>query len=109
MIRAATTYRSGRPPATADMAFHDRMETVAFAVSPRPHIVVDTTVCGGCSTRACLTACPARLFVEKADGGILFNYEQCFECGTCYMVCNEDGAISWSYPDGGHGVMFRHG
>ena len=42
-----------------------------------------------------------------ADGGILFNYEQCFECGTCYLVCNEAGAITWTYPDGGHGVAFR--
>ena len=41
------------------------------------------------------------------DGGILFNYEQCFECGTCYLVCNTEGAITWTYPDGGHGVVFR--
>ena len=47
---------------------------------------------------ACLVACPAKLFVPTADGGILFNYEQCFECGTCYLVCNGEGAISWSYP-----------
>jgi ferredoxin like protein len=24
-------------------------------------------------------------------------------------VCNSDGAITWSYPDGGDGVVFRHG
>ena len=35
--------------------------------------------------------------IPTADGGILFNYEQCFECGTCYLVCNKEGAISWSY------------
>jgi ferredoxin-like protein FixX len=46
-------------------------------------------------------------FVPTADGGILFNYEQCFECGTCYLVCNREGAISWSYPEGGFGVVFR--
>jgi len=38
---------------------------------------------------------------------VLFNYEQCFECGTCYMVCNSEGALTWSYPEGGHGVVFR--
>ena len=37
-------------------------------------------------------ACPAGLFVPTTDGGILFNYEQCFECGTCYQVCNQQGA-----------------
>ena len=54
-------------------------------------------------------ACPAGLFVPTTDGGILFNYEQCFECGTCYQVCNDQGAITWTYPDGGDGVVFRRG
>ena len=45
--------------------------------------------------------------MPTADGSILFNYEQCFECGTCYLVCNREGAISWAYPEGGHGVVFR--
>lgn len=98
----------GVTPAGA-VSFEDRMATVAFAVAEIPHITVDTAVCRDCSTRACVTACPARLFVETADGGILFNYEQCFECGTCYLVCNEENAIGWSYPPGGHGVVFRHG
>ena len=52
---------------------------------------------------------PANLFAPTADGGILFNFEECFECGTCYMVCNHEGAINWTYPDGGHGVVFHHG
>jgi len=38
---------------------------------------------------------------------VLFNYEQCFECGACYLVCNTAGAISWNYPEGGAGVVFR--
>jgi ferredoxin like protein len=54
-------------------------------------------------------ACPAALFVPTTDGGILFNYEQCFECGTCYQVCNREGAITWTYPDGGDGVVLRRG
>jgi electron transfer flavoprotein beta subunit len=48
-----------------------------------------------------VVACPANLFVPTSDGGILFNYEQCFECGTCYLVCNVEGAITWTYPEGG--------
>ena len=92
-----------------DVSFEARMATVEFRVAERPHIVVDSDVCRSCTTRACVTACPANLFAPTSDGGILFNYEQCFECGTCYMVCNGQGAISWSYPEGGHGVVFRHG
>ena len=91
----------------AEMSFEARMDTVEFRVHERAHIVVDCRKCVDCSGRGCITACPANLFVPTADGGILFNYEQCFECGTCYMVCNEEGAISWSYPEGGHGVVFH--
>ncbi len=92
-----------------DISFDDRMATVEFRVSPRPHITVETEVCRSCTTKACVTACPANLFVPTNDGGILFNYEQCFECGTCYQICNQAGAITWTYPDGGHGVILRHG
>lgn len=89
------------------VSFEDRMATTEFDVHERPHITVDSAVCDGCSTRQCIVACPANLFVPTSQGGIVFNYEQCFECGTCYLVCNEEGAISWTYPDGGHGVVFR--
>jgi ferredoxin like protein len=91
------------------VSFEDRMATVDFRVGERAHICVDSDVCRSCTTRACVTACPADLFAPTSDGGILFNYEECFECGTCYMVCNEDGAITWTYPDGGNGVVFHHG
>jgi len=85
----------------------DKMRTVQFNVDDRPHIVVHAEVCRGCAVQACVYVCPANLFVPLNDGGILFNYEECFECGTCYVACNEEGAIEWSYPRGGFGVTFR--
>ena len=91
-----------------EYSFEDRMATVEHVISPTPHIVVERDLCLDCSTRPCVTACPAKLFVPTTDGGILFNYEQCFECGTCYMVCETKGALSWRYPEGGHGVVFRY-
>ena len=94
-------------PTWPEIAFEDRIGAATFNVHHTPHIVVDGSVCTGCSTRDCIVACPARLFVPTSDGGILFNDEQCFECGTCYMVCNTEGAITWTYPEGGHGVVFK--
>jgi ferredoxin like protein len=91
----------------AEQSFEDLIGSTRFDVHERAHITVDTDVCGGCSTRECIVACPANLFVPTSDGGILFNYEQCFECGTCYLICNKEGAISWDYPEGGHGVVFK--
>ncbi len=91
-----------------EISFEDLIGTVDFRVdAERAHITVDGDACRGCTTQACVVACPANLFVPTSDGGILFNYEQCFECGTCYMVCNTGGAITWTYPTGGHGVVFR--
>lgn len=94
-------------PVMPEIAFEDRMATVEFRVAERAHIVVDGDVCRSCTTKACVTACPANLFVPTADGGVLFNYEQCFECGTCYLVCNKEGALTWEYPLGGCGVVLR--
>lgn len=85
-----------------------RLDATHFNVETKAHIVIDTQVCNGCQSRPCLWACPAELFIAKADGGILFNYENCFECGTCYVVC-EGGAINWNYPSGGYGVIFYLG
>jgi len=121
-IKAAIAARSTTPATTvpaaartpnpaeetwAPVSFEDRMGTVEFRVGSRAHITVDGDSCRGCTTKACVTACPADLFVPVSDGGIVFNYEQCFECGTCYLVCNTEGAITWSYPEGGFGVIFR--
>jgi ferredoxin like protein len=89
------------------ISFEDRMATTQFRVAPEAHISIDGDSCRGCTTKACVSACPAGLFVTTSDGGILFSYEQCFECGACYLVCNVAGAISWHYPEGGAGVVFR--
>ena len=91
---------------TTAISFEDRMETVDFVVSPHAHITVDGDMCHGCTTRACVTACPANLFVPTADGGILFNYEQCFECGTCYLICNTAGACVQGAGGESRGVGF---
>jgi len=93
----------------ARLPLADRMASVEFRTGQRAHITVDSGVCRYCTTKECVTVCPAGLFIPTSGGGILFNYEECFECGACYQVCNSAGAITWTYPDGGDGVVFRHG
>ena len=44
-------------------SFEDRMATVEFRVAPDAHIIVDGDACRGCTTKACVIACPANLFV----------------------------------------------
>jgi ferredoxin like protein len=88
------------------VSFEDRMATAEFRISDKAHITIDESICRDCSTRECVVVCPANLFVPTASGGILFNYENCFECGSCYMICNK-GSVAWSYPTGGHGIVFR--
>ena len=53
------------------------MSTVEFRIDEDRPTSPSTTPCRDCSV-CCITACPADLFVPTADGGILFNYEQCF-------------------------------
>ena len=57
-----------------DVSFEERMATVEFRVAERAHITVDSEACRSCTTKACVHACPAALFVPTTDGGILFNY-----------------------------------
>ena len=96
-----STPRSAQP-------FEELIGSTEFRRPPRrPHRRRRDRSAATAAPGECVVACPANLFVPTADGGILFNYEQCFECGTCYLVCNEEGAISWSYPIGGYGVVFH--
>ena len=48
-------------PATS---FEHRMDTVEFRIAPTAHITVDGDSCRGCSTQACVVACPANLFLS---------------------------------------------
>ena len=102
-------YLQGRaaPASSPGTSIDEELSRVDFRISSRQHITLDSRVCRGCTTRPCLIACPARLFVETSAGDIVFNYENCFECGTCYMVCGHEGALSWNYPPGGYGVRFH--
>ncbi len=52
--------------------------------------------------------CPAHVYSLQPDGALGVMYQACGECGTCLAVAPE-GTLSWSYPRGGFGVVYREG
>lgn len=74
------------------------------------HITVDQTRCQVCEAKPCLTVCPAQVYT-MVDGHIAVRYENCLECGTCQLSCDNGGkgGITWRNPQGGFGIVFRFG
>jgi ferredoxin like protein len=97
----AQTEEQARPK----VLIQEMVDTVRFNIHKDPHITVDTEKCKDCDTTACVFVCPANLF-NIVNGEMLFVYDNCFECGTCYVACGRK-AIKWDYPQGGYGVVFR--
>ncbi len=71
-------------------------------------ISIDNEKCNNCGR--CLVICIKNLW-KKKDGKIYIVPEyksKCVECGSCALVC-EPGAIDFSYPAGGTGVVYLKG
>lgn len=78
-----------------------------FNCDGQSHIILNKEVCSSCDNHACVAACPANCYLYDAETGRLdVVYENCLECGTCYVICDKK-AIDWSYPRGGYGVHYR--
>ena len=51
--------------------------------------------------------CPAKVYTVEADGTVSAEWAACLECGTCRAVAPE--AVTWHYPNGGMGIVYREG
>lgn len=73
-------------------------------------ITVDTAICEKCEPKPCLYVCPAKVY-KLSEGHLVYNPEGCMELGACTIVCHHigKGAIKWSYPEGGKGILYRYG
>jgi len=69
------------------------------------HIHVDQDVCIGC--RLCYEICPTGSFTFEGGAAAWDGMETCAESGACRYVCPV-GAIDWSYPEGGTGVVNKY-
>jgi len=77
-------------------------------VGTKDFIKVNPDLCNNCGL--CFKICVASLWGKK-DGKVAIadDYKsRCLECGSCGEVC-VPGAIQFSYPEGGKGVIYEHG
>ncbi len=72
-----------------------------------PHIELNNEICQKCVDKACLFVCPAGVYTEQ-DGKIMADWAGCLECGTCKAACPTE-ALTWVYPRGGFGIIYRYG
>ena len=74
------------------------------------HIHISLEKCQACKTRPCLTVCPAQVYLWK-DNRMSIRYENCLECGTCQIACDQEGnqGLNWQNPTNGLGIQFRWG
>ncbi|MHA1753506.1 MAG: 4Fe-4S dicluster domain-containing protein, partial [Candidatus Helarchaeota archaeon] len=58
----------------------------------------------------CALVCVANLWLIRKGKAILKDdyTKKCLECAACYSVC-DIGAIEFSYPRGGTGVVYLKG
>jgi ferredoxin like protein len=72
-------------------------------IKVRPHTVPSPALL------ALLKACPARCYELNNKGQVEIAVDGCIECGTCRIIAEPTGDITWSYPRGGYGVLFKFG
>ncbi len=77
------------------------------------HIVIDKALCAKCQGKPCLVACPAVLYRQEDENSeVTFDHLGCLECGTCRIVCHNQGnkgIVKWVYPGGNFGISYRYG
>ncbi len=77
---------------------------------PGDFITYEEQKCTGCGD--CALVCSASLWSLPGDGSkarLSSKYrERCLECAACYAVCEPD-AIDFRYPNGGAGIVIKHG
>lgn len=72
-------------------------------------IAYDERKCDGCGE--CVLVCAAGLWAvpEGNKARLSPKYRGlCLECAACYATCERD-AIDFRYPDGGTGILIKHG
>jgi ferredoxin like protein len=89
------------------MKIDDKLALNLFHVDEKAHITIKPEICRKCPHKACTHTCPVANYTLEGDE-VVFSWEGCLECGTCKVVCDQ-GSVSWDYPSGGFGILYRLG
>jgi ferredoxin like protein len=89
------------------MKIDDKLALNMFHVDVEPHIQIDKEICSRCPHKLCTLVCPVDNYTVE-NGDVVFSGEGCLECGTCNIVCDQ-GSVTWNYPRGGFGIIYRLG
>ena len=73
----------------------------------RAHITIKPEICNQCPHQLCIAGCPTECF-KIYDGAMTFQFEDCTECGTCAIMCDQD-SVEWHYPRGTYGIQYNQG
>ncbi len=75
----------------------------------KPHISVEPHTTPSKNLLAMTKVCPAGCYAQNDLGQVEITADGCLECGTCRILLEPTGEITWSYPRGGFGVLFKFG
>jgi ferredoxin like protein len=92
----------------AKVNIKEKLSLDTYKLGKESHLIVDQEKCKKCNNKCCLWICPANVYTLAESGDIHVAFEDCLECGTCLIACDNE-AIKWSYPKGGTGVQFKFG
>jgi ferredoxin like protein len=90
------------------MNIDDKLALNLFHVDKEAHILVDQEICDKCPHKICTLMCPVENYKLEDNNKVIFSWEGCLECGTCKYVCDQ-GAVTWNYPRGGFGIIYKCG
>ncbi|MBE1237105.1 ferredoxin family protein [Phaeovibrio sulfidiphilus] len=75
----------------------------------KPHITIVPEKATAQELKMMAAICPAACYEETENGKVEIIPDGCLECGTCRVVCQGTGSLTWNYPSGGYGILFKFG
>ena len=88
----------------------EKLQYNRYLVDPgKPHIAVAPHDKPSHNLQAMTTICPAGCYANNPAGQVEVVADGCMECGTCRILLEPTGEITWNYPRGGYGVLFKFG